>query len=201
MSGKNMSENWSERLRAALQDKGWSQMELKRRTGLEYNSINKYVTGGVKQPRGKTLEKIAQCLGVDYLWLLTGNETENTTPVMGYVGAGHEIYSIGENEIERVETPPHSSKSLIAVIVRGDSARPIYDPGTVLYYSEMNPPMEMINHQAICRINDGRVMLKIVKHGSEKGLFNLQSINLSYPDITDVELDWAAPIEWTKRSV
>lgn len=193
-----MENEWSNRLNESLQLKGWTQTELSRRSGLNYASVNKYFTGGVEKPRGNTLKKLAEALEVEYLWLLDGINPETTIPVMGYVGAGQQIFSVSDGEIDRVDAPPNSKATSIDAIVRGDSATPIYEPGTILYYSETRSPIEMLNRRAICQLTDGRIMLKTVRNGTEAGKFTLQSINLSYPDAINVTLDWAAPIDWIK---
>ena len=58
---------WHERLRARLDDLGWSTAELARRMGHDDQAFRdrlyKYVRGAVKNPRGDMLEEIAKALG------------------------------------------------------------------------------------------------------------------------------------------
>lgn len=58
----------NERLKRALLIKGISQGELARRTGITAAAVSRYITGS-REPRPKTLKKIAKVLGVsvDYL--------------------------------------------------------------------------------------------------------------------------------------
>lgn len=51
---------------------GFNMAELARRSGVNYDSINKYVNGGVDQPRGNNLAMLAMALGVDEIWLRDG---------------------------------------------------------------------------------------------------------------------------------
>lgn len=89
--------NWNERLRSAISEKGWSNAELARRSGVSYDSVSKYVKGGVSQPRGDTFEVLARALDVDPLWLEKGiephgvgrsSDTRSVT-VIGPVQAGY----------------------------------------------------------------------------------------------------------------
>jgi hypothetical protein len=50
----------------------------------------------------------------------------------------------------------------------------------------------------VVKIADGRTMLKTLKRGSLPGRYNLVSYNS--PDIEDVELVWAARINFIKTS-
>ena len=43
---------WVKRLNDALQRSGWSKSELARRSGVNYDSLNKYLAGKVEHPRG-----------------------------------------------------------------------------------------------------------------------------------------------------
>lgn len=54
----------------------------------------------------------------------------------------------------------------------------------------------MIGRRAVVRLADDRVLVKTVRRGSQSGLYTLVSLNA--PDIEDVALLWAAPIDWIK---
>ena len=55
---------WVKRLNDTLQRSGWSKSELARRSGVNYDSLNKYLAGKVEQPRGDSLPRLARALGV-----------------------------------------------------------------------------------------------------------------------------------------
>lgn len=61
--------------------KGWDMAELSRRSGINYDSINKYQRGEVDNPRGNTLSVLAKTLGVEEIWLRDGISvaSENTS--------------------------------------------------------------------------------------------------------------------------
>jgi len=56
---------WVKRLNEALVKSGWSKTELARRSGVNYDSLNKYLAGKVDRPRGDTLPRLARALGVE----------------------------------------------------------------------------------------------------------------------------------------
>jgi phage repressor protein C with HTH and peptisase S24 domain len=82
------------------------------------------------------------------------------------------------------------------VEVRGSSMFPLYEDGTILYYSKQLNPDSMIGKRCIVRLEDERMLVKNLRRGSERGLFTLASLNA--PDIEDVAVQWAAPIDWIK---
>ena len=64
--------NWHTRLNETLKAKGWCAAELQRRSGLPYESIKKWQAGDVDNPTGNVLKVLADALGVDEFWLMTG---------------------------------------------------------------------------------------------------------------------------------
>lgn len=67
--------DWSDRLNEAMQALGWNKAELSRRSGVPYDSVNKYLRGNIDQPRGDTIERLAKAIGRDPLWLRDGIES------------------------------------------------------------------------------------------------------------------------------
>ncbi len=57
-------ESWVNQLNDALKKSGWSKAELARRSGVNYDSLNKVLSGKVDQPRGDTLPRLTKALGV-----------------------------------------------------------------------------------------------------------------------------------------
>ena len=63
-------------MKQALEGKGWSAKELSRRSEISYDNVTKYLKGGVKQPRGDTLDRLADALGIDRLYLKEGIKSD-----------------------------------------------------------------------------------------------------------------------------
>jgi transcriptional regulator with XRE-family HTH domain len=64
---------WWQRLSARLSDLKWSKADLARRSGVAYDSVNKYLRGAVDKPRGDILEQLSRAVGRDTKWLLFGD--------------------------------------------------------------------------------------------------------------------------------
>ncbi|MBP1852142.1 LexA family transcriptional regulator [Rhizobium halophytocola] len=69
---------WWERLEKKREELQWSKAELARRSGINYDSINKYLRGDISQPRGNILSTLAETLGVSAIWLREGIGAEDT---------------------------------------------------------------------------------------------------------------------------
>lgn len=121
---------------------------------------------------------------------------ERLVKLAGFVGAGQEVYQFDEDGAGEVEAPFGAAPETLAVEVRGSSMLPLYEDGTILYYSKQLPPESMIGKRCIARLADERVLVKTLTRGSERGLWTLVSLNA--PAIEDVAVIWAAPIDWIK---
>lgn len=109
---------WWQRLQAAIDDLGWSKAELQRRSGISYDSINKYLRGEVDNPRGNVLDKLAQTIGRPALWLKEGIEISgeitrsarqsSAAAVVATVEAGawREVDEFDQSDPEWVAVPP-----------------------------------------------------------------------------------------------
>ena len=107
---------WAKRLNDVFKQSGWSKRELARRSGVNYDSLNKYLTGKVDQPRGDSLPRLATSLGVSALWLREGVGSKDAVKTGGDYGAltqlGGGEAGIPENPAEAVlETVPNPHKN------------------------------------------------------------------------------------------
>ncbi len=55
---------------------GWNKAELAKRSGVSYDSINKYLRGDTDNPRGNVIDKLADAIGKSRIWLRDGVELE-----------------------------------------------------------------------------------------------------------------------------
>lgn len=63
---------WHGRLRELLDKRGWTVVELAKRTGVPEQSLYKYIQGRIDVPRGDALSRIAEALGTTELFLSHG---------------------------------------------------------------------------------------------------------------------------------
>lgn len=189
---------WDQRLSDALRAKGWSKTELARRSGVAYDNVLKYVSGKVDQPRGDTLDKLADALDVERLWLSEGLRSENRPiPLMGFIGAGAEIEpefeQVPPEGLDQIHVPFPVPDDMIAFGVRGDSMLPVFKDGAVVivYRDQKRPLTSFFGEDAAVRTSDGRRFIKTIMRGGE-GLVNLFSWNAA--PIENVSLEWIGEI-------
>lgn len=138
---------WWERLQQRIDELGWSKAELSRRSGINYDSINKYLRGDIDNPRGNILEKLADTVERSMLWLRDGIEQSEAelsriggrmVPVRtaGTVEAGafREVDEFDQGEPEEIYLPPdtkYPNARQMAFVVAGDSMNNL-DPRPIL---------------------------------------------------------------------
>jgi len=172
--------------------------------GWNYSSYSQHERGlrGIK----KMAATYARAFQVSEAWLLTGEDGDKSrvVPVMGYVGAGAEIYPEFEQSpidgIDEIELPFSVPDDLIGLEIRGDSMLPRYDDGDViLVHREQQRPTEaFLGEEAAVRTGDGRRFLKRLMRGFEPGRYNLESWNARL--IESVDIEWIGEIYLTVRS-
>ncbi len=198
--------SWSNRLNEVLKQRGWSQAELARHAQISKENVKKYCQGLVSQPRGDTLPRLAEALGINALWLRDGHGPQwRRVPLVGYLEKGERLSRVATGTGDDGMIAPTMAFDLeaadpIAVEVRGMSMMPAYRPGDILICTRLAPARASLfeNRDCVVQLTTGDRYAKHVAAGSAAGLYTL----LSYkgPPLADVRLDWAAPIVWIKRA-
>ncbi len=197
-------DHWSKRLLRALSWKGWSQRELARRAGLNEQKVYKYLQGKVDQPRGDTLLRLADTLGVTESWLRyeVGPAVVNI-PVVGRVAAGESFVPFDDAPMgggyEEIEFTLEDADP-IAIEVRGDSMLPVYRPGDYLLCSRRRGTdiQNAINKDCVVKTTENEGYVKKLVGGSRANTYTLVSYNAA--PIENQSLLWAAPVVWVKRA-
>lgn len=154
---------------------------------------------GDRNPSRAKAKQYARAYKVPWEWILEGppgppparSSEPNVPLVKGLIGAGPEV-EMSDDLNDPIELPPASA---IGVTVRGNSMYPRYMDGEkLLYLPEHRPAHEMVGLECAVKIKDGGMMVKIIRRGSRKNRFNLESWNS--PTIEDVQIEWASPIRW-----
>ncbi len=154
---------------------------------------------GDRVPSRKKAMQYARRYKIRWEWILEGEGSptlkRRAVKVMGYVGAGAEVVTFEEDStpLGEIELPADPPANAGALIVRGQSMYPRYFDGEgVIYTPGESSPDDLIGEECVVKLTDGRIYLKILRKGSRKNLYNLESYNA--PLIEDQKLEWAAPI-------
>lgn len=189
----------ADRLRDAREAAGFeTAADAARRYGWPETTYRHHENGtrGFRLPSAKIY---ARAFRVAPEWLLfgKGGAERSGVPVVGYIGAGAEIYPIDQGgSLDEVEAPPGVGPEAVAVIVRGDSMWPRYTDGDTIIYDQHLPAEKADRRECVIALPDGRKYVKMVRRQPD-GLWTLESHNA--PPIHDAELLWAAPIRWIIR--
>lgn len=157
---------------------------------------------GDRNPSRDKAKKYGRAFKVRWEWILEGQgepSNDSQAPVVGYVGAGAQIFPVDDNPVgqgmDEASVPPGAPIDVVAVKVRGDSMYPRYFDGELVYYHSIHqPPSELIGKECVVKLADGRMLIKRLRRGTLKNVFNLESWNS--PLLENAEIEWAAPVLW-----
>ncbi len=150
----------------------------------------------------KKAKVYADAFGVRPEWLYDGvgpmrTKREPMAKIIGLVGAdpsGEVMFTEGQESGDLAPMPPGARGDASALEVRGHSMRGVADDGALIYFEDQRTPPtpDMLNHVVIVQTEDENVLVKRLLRGSERGLYDLESIN--GPTLTDRRIVWAAHI-------
>lgn len=147
------------------------------------------------------MQKLAPVLGITVTELIDDVEPARI-PVVGYVGAGFQIFPIDDHlkgaGLDEVDAPPGGmAKSAVAVIVRGDSMVPVLEEGDVIYYDDVVEGNldNLLGRLCVVACLDGSTYVKQLKKAD--GRYWLHSHNAE--PIFPAGISWAARVLWVKK--
>lgn len=147
-------------------------------------------------PRVGTLLKLADALEMPVTDFFQGR-----VPLLGKIGAGGSILFDEDPEPETVEAPPgEAAARMMALLVVGDSMRPVYRDGDVVYVRRDHDGVlpDYLGEECAVHDTSGGTYLKTLAPGTKAGCYTLRSFNAD--DIENVEVVWASPVLFVKRS-
>jgi hypothetical protein len=123
-------------------------------------------------------------------------------PVRHYVGAGDEVHLVDSDDtaIDYTAAPPGFELGA-AAIVKGDSMRPVFDPGDMLFfrYREAPPVFNSLPARpVIVQVKNGPLLVKKLLPGTRRGHYHLLSVNPLTPILQDQPVESIARIGWIK---
>ena len=173
-----------------MKEKGFSRRSLSSTAGLSQTAVRDLLDR-TDNPGIGTLHRIAEALHIP-VENITGSAR---VPLLGEIGAGGLIaYFKDDHEDELVPRPPLAPGPLMALMVKGDSMLPKYDPGDVIYVRRDHDgvlPAYLGKYCAI-HLTDGGTYLKQLTVGTIQDRFTLRSLNAA--DMENVEVVWASPV-------
>lgn len=120
-------------------------------------------------------------------------------PIHHYVGAGDQVHLIDDVGAFDYTGAPPGFEAGAAGIVRGDSMRPIFEPGDVLFWRHLErPPADPPKRAVIVKVKDGPLFVKKLLPGTRKGHYYLLSLNPNTPPMHDQPVEAIARIGWVK---
>jgi phage repressor protein C with HTH and peptisase S24 domain len=183
---------------------------------------------GDRTPSRDAAQRYAAAFGVPWAWIFDGgplpgkprtvaardggpatitetplrrqSENDPMVPVRSFVGAGDEIFPLdGDGPIDWVPAPP-GMEAAEATEVRGNSMRPLYHDGDLLFHSRRDTQFaEYEGEPVVVQISGGKRLVKILETGSRRGRYTLASVNPAFDPIEDQQLEWIGPIEWVHK--
>lgn len=170
---------------AAIEASGLSQKEVAQRLGLNRQPAISEIIAGKRTLKAHEMLTMSQISG------LPVPDRKSVIPVLGYVGAGAEVYPINDGDpLYEVVVNGALPAGTVGAIVRGDSMFPIFEDGDLVAYAgdELTPEVA-VGKTCMIKLEDDRMLIKTVRRGSAEGLYTLTSTNA--PDISDVRVIWA----------
>lgn len=184
-----------------LQALGINPYEAARRGGLERNFVQDILHDRKRTVRGDNLEKLARGLECTPADLIPGASHKGSQveyrEVIGYAGAdpsGAILFAHGQGTGDFAPMPPNGSSTAHPIEVRGHSMPFFAEDGSIIWFDDQKPQPEpeMIGHVVVAQLDTDEVLIKRLLRGSEKGLFDLESI--AGPTLRDVRPVWVARI-------
>lgn len=186
------------RLAAKLQDLGWSEGELARRSGVSQPTIHRIITGESQDPRQTNVEKIAKAIAVSAHWLRHGGPDDHTAKhpplaygqnvepgpeivspfrsikIVGTAQMGNEGYWYSLDEGDGVVDVPSRDPGAYALRLRGDSMAPAIRSGWIAVCEPNHSwvPGEYV----MIRLVDGESMVKELLYANDREV-SVMSVN------------------------
>lgn len=193
-----------EKFKKARETAKLSQGALAKRAGVSQQAIGEIERGAVRTSRA--IYRLAAVLNVSVSTLdpeVPASENgRHLVPVVGFVGAGAEIFTIDDHEkgagLEEIEAPPGAGASVVALRVRGTSMAPVYKDGDLIFYDrkEDGDIGHLAGKDCVIHLSDGRTFLKELRRSNgDLWLYSHNADPIFNPNIV-----WAARVRWVEKA-
>lgn len=175
-----------------------SQAALAEKAGVSQQLVSQLERG--ENERTTELPALARALNVSvadidpsYTDVASG---ERSVPIVGKAGAGPHgsvLFAETDGDFGEAQAPVNATAETKALEVEGTSMRGFAEDGSLIFYDERVPPDDThVGELCICWLEDGRVLVKLPYHGTQPGLWNLESTTAD--TIRDVAVRWFAHV-------
>lgn len=186
----NMNDQSDNPLKRLRSDRGLSQEDLAAEVGISVSQISRYESGK-RDMRLKEAVALARYLKVP----IAAIAEMPVVPLVGFVGAGSEMayFADAHSPDEFVKMPPNGTEDTVAVEIRGDSLGSAF-VGWCAYYDERREPPtdDLLGELCVVGLHDGRVLVKKIVQGRQRGRYDLWSPNAE--PLLDEAVEWAARV-------
>lgn len=191
----------NDRLRAARKNAGFKSARAAAvRYGWVISTYASHENGQTPEIPHDAAKEYAKAFKVTAGWLLAGDTSplRRTGALLGYVGAGSAIDPFEGNLDDDIDLPPGAPEGTGVVLVRGDSMYPRYMDGDRLFYQQnQEDPTSYLNKECVVELDNGGMLVKILRRGSKPRHFDLYSLNA--PPIENQKVKRAWPVRWIER--
>ena len=175
-----MKDNFSKRLRDALNDSDLTQKELSERTGIAQSSISDYLKNRYV-PKQDKIDLISQALSIEPAFLLGYNDnkriTGNIIPLIGTIAAGTPI--LADENIEHYFLIDPSIKADFCLKIKGDSMIDANINNGDIAFIRKQPNLETGEIGAVL-IEENATLKRFYQNN---GIISLQAANPKYAPI------------------
>ena len=193
-----MTDAWRDRLRARMTERGMTDADVTRATRLNPSFMTKLWQGVT--PSVTNLAKIAHSVGLTLGELYEGDvQSKLIIDLIGFCGA-HDMWA---------ETPAGArkvpldilSQDLVALEVTTSDWAPRYQIGDLVCGTRMvgDNLHNLLGRDCIIMTNEGTRLIKYLTRGTRKNRYHLKSMHPGVDDLLDVQVKWAAPIDFIVR--
>lgn len=181
-------------LKTLREQRRWTQEETAERFGLSLGGYRK-LENGQRSLDQQHLDRAALVYDITRSEVL-GDERapDPVVEIIGRAGAGPDgsvLFADGDQNFGEVPAPIGATATTKALEVAGNSMYGLANDGWLLFYDERTEPMrEYMGEPCVCWLPDGRVLVKIPRPGSSRGLFHLESVNA--PPMYDMTVEQMA---------
>lgn len=184
------------RIRKIREAAGLDQTGFAEALGVSQGTVSRWEDETKPQkPGANTLKQLAKFARITVDELLGTAKAGKIAPVVGFVAAGAEmtLFSDGQGPFDYVKAPDGATDKTVAVEIRGTSLGEFFD-GWLVFYDDVRSPVtdDLLGKVCVVGLDDGRIVVKMLKKGQLPGRFNL--ISMTEPPIYDVDVIWAAEV-------